>query len=144
MAKPIPKIVTKTFRITEEQDEYLRKISGGNVSTYIKERLFGGAEEQKFQLSGIENKLEEITRKLAALSTSISAAGAEDLTSQIEDIQKKIEAIDVPPRGQMLMHEALAIETLLILRQIASPEKMKLAQSETARNGYKTWEPKKG
>ncbi|MQL20479.1 traK protein, partial [Escherichia coli] len=48
-----------------------------------------------------------------------------------------------PPAGQMMLHESLAIETLILLRSIAEPGKTKAAKAEVERNGYKVWEPKK-
>ena len=42
-----------------------------------------------------------------------------------------------------MLHESLAIETLILLRSIAEPGKTKAAKAEVERNGYKVWEPKR-
>ena len=136
-------MITRTFKITEEQDQYLQKVSGGNVSGYIKKRLFGEEAESQLKLSQIEDSLVSIQRIIDRLSIDMRTTDQSGIEQKLDELRTEISKISFPPQGQMLMHESLAVETLLLLRNMASPEKMKIAQAETARVGYKPWESKR-
>lgn len=132
-----------TFRVSKEQNEYLQKVSEGNISGYIKKKLFGEEVESQLKLSQIEDSLVSIQRIIDRLAIDMKTTDQSGFEEKLDKLRTEISKISFPPQGQMLMHESLAVETLLLLRNMASPEKMKIAQAETARVGYKPWESKR-
>ncbi|EDY8411126.1 TraK [Salmonella enterica] len=63
-------------------------------------------------------------------------------SSELKGLVKQLSQLKLPPPGQMMLHESLAIETMILLRSMATPANMKAAWRELERNGYKVWESK--
>ncbi|HHU3420148.1 TPA: traK protein [Escherichia coli] len=87
----------------------------------------------------VADRLSDVNRKLDYLFDRASDADFDELKA----ITETLSGVKFPPAGQMMLHESLAIETLILLRSIAEPGKTKAAKAEVERNGYKVWEPKK-
>ena len=91
----------------------------------------------------VTNQLSDVNRKLDYLFDRASDADFGPLRDELKAITETLSDVKFPPAGQMMLHESLAIETLILLRSIAEPGKTKAAKAEVERNGYKVWEPKK-
>lgn len=91
----------------------------------------------------VTNQLSDVNRKLDYLFDRASDADFGSLRDELKAITETLSGVTFPPAGQMMLHESLAIETLILLRSIAEPGKTKAAKAEVERNGYKVWEPKK-
>lgn len=97
------------------EDEAARK--GKKLATYLRERL-----EAEHDVYG---ELTSLRRELANLHHTV-----EDLLSAVEPRQ-------AGGGGRSVM--AMQIETLLLLRSIAGPDRMKTIRGELKRLGYDVW-----
>ncbi|HCA3195752.1 TPA: hypothetical protein MN540_005060 [Klebsiella pneumoniae] len=105
-----------TIRMTMAQKIDLQNRSEGNVSDYVKKRLFGDPDnsaELLERLANIESLLENRT-------------GDRDGSSALEN-------------GRDRYIEAMMIEILLVLRSVSKPEHSKAAGHEIKRIGLEPW-----
>ncbi|MEN1933005.1 traK protein [Escherichia coli] len=95
----------------------------------------------KSGLKIVTNQLSDVNRKLDYLFDRASDADFGSLRDELKAITETLSGVTFPPAGQMMLHESLAIETLILLRSIAEPGKTKAAKAEVERNGYKVMTP---
>lgn len=131
-----------TCKVTDQEMDFIDRHCGANRSEYIRKCILAGPAEQRGQHQQLHDQIESLGQKIDFI---IDRENGGELASVLADLQsavKLISNIKFPPPGQMLMHESIAVESLLLLRTLASPEKMRNSMNETKRNGYKPWEPK--
>jgi len=130
------------FKCTDEEKALLHQLSDGNVSGYVKRKVFGSEESPTRHLAKIEQKLTELSWQLDAKEKDLGSQNTAEISEQLAELAVIFKSATFPPPGQMRLHEAMAVETLLLLRSMATPEKMKTAMLETQRIGYKVFEAK--
>ncbi len=109
----------------------LAKDAGVGLSTYLKRRLEDG---------------EVLARQLADLRLAIAdlrIGGASEADGKLDRIIALLEAgaIGAPSDPARRSLDAVALETLLILRNVAQPMNVSAAQAEVKRNGVELWYP---
>ncbi|EDT5719920.1 traK protein [Escherichia coli] len=134
---------TITAKVSDELLAYIDRVSGGNRSEYLRRCLEAGPGDRESGLKIVADQLGDVNRKLDYLFDRASDADFGSLRDELKAITETLSSVKFPPAGQMMLHESLAIETLILLRSIAEPGKTKAAKAEVERNGYKVWEPKK-
>ncbi|WP_160187422.1 traK protein [Escherichia coli] len=92
----------------------------------------------------VADQLSDVNRKLDYLFDRASDADFGSLRDELKAITETLSGVKFPPAGQMMLHESLAIETLILLRSIAEPGKTKAAKAEVERNGLQSLGTKKG
>jgi len=98
---------------------------GVAISTYIRERL-EAADNRSEELAGIRDALVELGDTV------------DELRAQSGD-NRQIEASQNAP--STAEPSAVQIETLMLLRAIASPEKLRMIRGELDRQGIESWQP---
>lgn len=131
-----------TCKVSEEEKEMIDRRAGANRSEYIRRCLLAGPGNALNGMSAISDQLSEVNRKLDNLFDQVSDNDLSDLSVELKALVRQVSQLKLPPPGQMMLHESLAIETVLLLRAAATPAKMKSAWAELERNGYKVWESK--
>lgn len=101
----------QTIRFTDAQMAELEELSGGNISDFIRSKLFD-------QSSGVEAAVDRI----------------EHLAEDVEDL---LRGLSDAPKGENAL--PLMAEILLILRATVKPETIRKAQAELKRNGISPW-----
>ena len=132
-----------TAKVSDELLAYIDLVSGGNRSDYLRRCIEAGPGDRESGLKIVADRLSDVNRKLDYLFDRASDADFGPLRDELKAITETLSGVRFPPAGQMMLHESLAIETLILLRSIAEPGKTKAAKAEVERNGYKVWEPKK-
>jgi hypothetical protein len=127
-----------TIRLSEKGHERyagLAKDAGVGLSTYLKRRLEDG---------------DVLARQLADLRLAIAdlrIGGADGKPSEADGKLDRIialleaDAIGAPSDPARRSPDAVALETLLILRNVAQPMNVSAAQAEVKRNGVELWYP---
>ena len=122
-----------TCKVTDEEKELIDRLAGTNRSDYMRRCLLAGSGGRIGGLSQVTEQINEVNRRLDILF---------DQVSELKGLVKQLSQLKLPPPGQMMLHESLAIETVILLRSMATPANMKSAWGELERNGYKVWESK--
>lgn len=105
-----------TIRMTYAQKIDLQSRSEGNVSDYVKKRLFGDPDNSA-----------ELLERLANIEALLENRSADQPGS------------DVHAMGRDRYIEAMLMEILLVLRSVSKPEHSKAAGSEIKRIGLEPW-----
>ncbi|MGM0988545.1 MAG: hypothetical protein ACQEXI_16420 [Pseudomonadota bacterium] len=104
-----------TLRLTEAQLAELEALSGGNISEYIRRRLFGERAGLEAVLDRIDHLADDIAEgRLLPMQGEPQLAGDDRLMPML-------------------------LEVLLLLRATVKPETMRMAQSEMKRRGFTPW-----
>lgn len=101
----------QTIRFTDAQMAELEARSGGNISDFIRSKLFDHSSGLEAAVDRIEHLAEDV----------------EDLVRGLSDASKGENALP------------LMAEILLILRATVKPETIRKAQAELKRNGISPW-----
>ncbi|WP_318336483.1 hypothetical protein [Klebsiella pneumoniae] len=70
----------------------------------------------------VADRLSDVNRKLDYIFDRASDADFGPLRDELKAITETLSGVKFPPAGQMMLHESLAIETLILLRSIAEPK----------------------
>jgi len=103
------------IRVTEAQKAELEARSGGRTSEYVRSILFGGHSGLEAVLDRIDHLADDIAE--GRLLPEQSQPGPVDAHSL----------------------EPMLVEILLMLRAMAKPETMRMAQAEVKRRGLSPW-----
>ncbi|HAJ2133917.1 TPA: traK protein [Escherichia coli] len=112
---------TITAKVSDELLAYIDLVSGGNRSEYLRRCLDAGLGDLESGLKIVTNQLSDVNRKLDYLFDRASDADFGSLRDELKAITETLSGVTFPPAGQMMLHESLAIETLILLRSIAEP-----------------------
>ncbi|MEW5291820.1 traK protein [Erwinia papayae] len=131
-----------TCKVTDEEKEFIDRLAGTNRSDYMRRCLLAGSGSRIGGLSQVTEQINEVNRRLDILFDQVSETDMSAFSSELKGLVKQLSQLKLPPPGQMMLHESLAIETVILLRSMATPANMKAAWGELERNGYKVWESK--
>ena len=105
-----------TLRLTEAQLGELEALSGGNISEYIRRRLFGERAGLEAVLDRIDHLADDIAEGRLLPDTSHDDRGAD-----IESLKPML------------------VELVLMFRGIAKPETLRATRAEMERRGITPW-----
>lgn len=108
-----------TAKVSDELLAYIDLVSGGNRSDYLRRCLEAGPGDRESGLKIVADRLSDVNRKLDYLFDRASDADFGPLRDELKAITETLSCVKFPPAGQMMLHESLAIETLILLRSIA-------------------------
>ena len=131
-----------TCKVTDEEKELIDRLAGTNRWDYMRRCLLAGSGGRIGGLSQVTEQINEVNRRLDILFDQVSEIDMSAFSSELKGLVKQLSQLKLPPPGQMMLHESLAIETVILLRSMATPANMKSAWGELERNGYKVWESK--
>lgn len=133
-----------TCKVTEEEKEVIDRLAGANRSEYMRRCLLTGLGARVGNLNQVNEQISEVNRRLDNLFDQVSEIDMGVFSAELKGLVRQLSQLKLPPPGQMMLHESLAIETVLLLRSMSAPAKVKTAWGEIERNGYKIWEGKDG
>lgn len=129
-----------TCKVTDDEKERIDRLAGANRSEYMRRCLLAGPGDQGNSIGLVAQQIDSVNRRLDILFDQVSVDDLHALSSDLGSLVKQLAQIKMPPPGQVMLHESLAIETVLLLRSVAKPATLKEVWGELERNGYKVWE----